>query len=77
MLSEALVAAIKHVPAEEAVRVAVSEELDKVQVPALIKQHTRNYAKRQLTWMRRYQNVHYLNPLATESLLSQALDRIG
>jgi tRNA dimethylallyltransferase len=52
-------------------------ELDKVQVPALIKQHTRNYAKRQLTWMRRYQNVHYLNPLATESMLSQALDRIG
>ena len=52
-------------------------ELDKVQVPALIKQHTRNYAKRQLTWMRRYENVHYLNPLATESLLSQVLNRIG
>jgi tRNA A37 N6-isopentenylltransferase MiaA len=48
-----------------------------VQVPVLIKQHTRNYAKRQLTWMRRYENVHYLNPLATESLLLQALDRIG
>jgi hypothetical protein len=32
LLSEALVAAIKHVPAEEAVRVAVAEELDKVQV---------------------------------------------
>lgn len=52
-------------------------ELDKVQVPALIKQHTRNYAKRQLTWMRRYENVHYLNPLAAESLLSQVLNRIG
>jgi tRNA dimethylallyltransferase len=52
-------------------------ELDKMQVPSLIKQHTRNYAKRQLTWMRRYQNVHDLNPLATESLLLQALDRIG
>jgi tRNA dimethylallyltransferase len=51
--------------------------LDKAQVPTLIKQHTRNYAKRQLTWMRRYENVLYLNPLASESLLSQALDRIG
>jgi len=54
-----------------------NKELDKEQVSSLIKQHTRNYAKRQLTWMRRYENVHYLNPLATESLLSQVLNRIG
>jgi len=52
-------------------------ELDKEQVPSLIKQHTRNYAKRQLTWMRRYESVHYLDPLSTESLLTQALDQIG
>jgi tRNA dimethylallyltransferase len=52
-------------------------ELDKEQVPSLIKQHTRNYAKRQLTWMRRYESVHYLDPLSTESLLKQALDKIG
>jgi len=54
-----------------------NKELDKEQVSSLIKQHTRNYAKRQLTWMRRYENVHYLNPLAAESLLSQVLNRIG
>lgn len=30
---------------------------------ALIKQHTRNYAKRQLTWMRRDPSWHYLPPL--------------
>jgi tRNA dimethylallyltransferase len=54
-----------------------NKELDKEQVSSWIKQHTRNYAKRQLTWMRRYENVHYLNPLAAESLLSQVLNRIG
>jgi tRNA dimethylallyltransferase len=29
---------------------------------ALIKQHTRNYAKRQLTWLRRDRSWHYLAP---------------
>jgi tRNA dimethylallyltransferase len=52
-------------------------ELTEAQVPLLIKQHTRNYAKRQLTWMRRYEDVHYLDPLSGELLLKQALDRIG
>jgi tRNA dimethylallyltransferase len=52
-------------------------ELTEAQVPLLIKQHTRNYAKRQLTWMRRYDDVHYLDPLSGEPLLKQALDRIG
>jgi tRNA dimethylallyltransferase len=28
----------------------------------LIQQHTRNYAKRQLTWLRRYQDLTWLNP---------------
>jgi tRNA dimethylallyltransferase len=46
-------------------------------VPALIQQHTRNYAKRQLTWMRRYEDVHYLNPLLVKSIFEQALDQIG
>jgi tRNA dimethylallyltransferase len=53
------------------------EELTAEQVPVLIKQHTRNYAKRQLTWMRRYSEVHYLDPLSASSISQQALDQIG
>lgn len=52
-------------------------ELTAAQVPDLIKQHTRNYAKRQLTWMRRYSEVHYLDPLSATPISQQALDQIG
>ena len=52
-------------------------ELAAEQVPVLIKQHTRNYAKRQLTWMRRYSEVHYLDPLSASPISQQALDQIG
>jgi tRNA dimethylallyltransferase len=41
-----------------------------------IKQHTRNYAKRQMTWLRRYSNVHVLDPYSKESLLSQVIAKI-
>ena len=41
-----------------------------------IKQHSRNYAKRQMTWLRRYSNVHYLDPYSKESLISQAIAKI-
>lgn len=44
---------------------------------AKIKQHTRNYAKRQLTWLRRYQTIHALDPNSAVSLLDQALLQIG
>ncbi len=40
----------------------------------LIKQHTRNYAKRQMTWLRRYSDLHVLNPLSEQSLEEQALN---
>lgn len=33
----------------------------------LIKQHTRNFAKRQLTWLRREQDLHWLEPGDTEA----------
>ncbi|MFM8596318.1 MAG: tRNA (adenosine(37)-N6)-dimethylallyltransferase MiaA [Flavobacteriales bacterium] len=52
-------------------------EIKQEQVSVLIKQHTRNYAKRQLTWMRRYPEVHYLDPLSSIPLDQQALDQIG
>ncbi len=42
----------------------------------LIKQHTRNYAKRQLTWLRRYTDIHFLNPLSEKSVFNQAIEAI-
>jgi len=42
----------------------------------LIKQHTRNYAKRQLTWLRRYENLNLLNPNSDKTVLAQAFEII-
>lgn len=42
-----------------------------------VKQHARNYAKRQLTWMSRYEGIHVLDPKSELSLLEQALQKIG
>ncbi len=38
-----------------------------------IKQNSRNYAKRQLTWMKQYQDLIALNPYSEPSLLNQLL----
>ena len=35
----------------------------------LIKQHTRNYAKRQLTWLRRYENLKWFEPDDLDEIL--------
>lgn len=42
-----------------------------------IKQHTRNYAKRQLTWLARYDQIFALAPASTADLLTAALVKIG
>lgn len=42
-----------------------------------IKQHSRNYAKRQLTWLSRYDRIIALDPKSELSLQSQALQQIG
>jgi len=42
-----------------------------------IKQHTRNYAKRQLTWLARYEQMIALNPATDADLLAAALVKIG
>ncbi len=43
-----------------------------------IKKNTRNYAKRQLTWFRRYEDVHWVKGEELESyLLSQSLSRVS
>ena len=41
-----------------------------------IKQHSRNYAKRQMTWLRRYSDVNYLDPYSTDTLISQAIGKM-
>ena len=38
-----------------------------------IKQHSRNYAKRQETWLKRYSDLHRLDPEKSSSLMDQAL----
>jgi tRNA dimethylallyltransferase len=42
-----------------------------------VKQHSRNYAKRQLTWLSRYKDIQVLDPKSELSLLDQALQKIG
>jgi tRNA dimethylallyltransferase len=42
-----------------------------------IKQHTRNYAKRQLTWLSRYDQIMALEPATASELLATALVKIG
>lgn len=51
-------------------------EINQNQAIDLIKQHTRNYAKRQLTWLRRYTDLNYLNPFIDQSIFDQAMNRI-
>jgi len=38
-----------------------------------IKQHTRNYAKRQLTWLNKYEDLQRLNPYLDISLKEQMI----
>lgn len=38
-----------------------------------IKQNTRNYAKRQITWLNQYEHIHALNPYSNIPVFNQAL----
>lgn len=38
-----------------------------------IKQHSRNYAKRQITWLKRYSDLNLLNPYTNEDVFFQAV----
>ena len=51
-------------------------EINQNKAIELIKQHTRNYAKRQLTWLRRYTDLNYLNPNSDLSIFDQAMNTI-
>lgn len=42
----------------------------------LIKQHTRNYAKRQLTWFRRMKDIHWFDPGQETEIIRDLTNRI-
>ena len=42
-----------------------------------IKQHTRNYAKRQLTWLKRYDQFVELTPYSDSSLINQLVEAVN
>jgi tRNA dimethylallyltransferase len=42
-----------------------------------IKQNTRNYAKRQITWLNQYEHIHALNPYLNIPVFNQALEFIS
>lgn len=52
-------------------------EFSRMEAIEKIKQHTRNYAKRQLSWLSRYACIHALDPKSELSLLQQALQKLG
>jgi len=39
-----------------------------------IKQHTRNYAKRQITWFKRNQNIHWFNTIKDEDIVNKIIE---
>jgi tRNA dimethylallyltransferase len=51
----------------------LDNELSLEETIALIKQHTRNYAKRQLTWLRRYNDAHTLSYSDNETMVTEIL----
>ncbi|MGR6088454.1 MAG: tRNA (adenosine(37)-N6)-dimethylallyltransferase MiaA [Arcticibacter sp.] len=48
--------------------------IDLEETQKLIAQHTRNYAKRQLTWFNRYDNMNWLLPETVEQMTDRVLD---
>ena len=42
-----------------------------------IKQHTRNYAKRQLTWIKRYSDIIELDPYSGKTLIEQLISHLN
>ncbi len=53
------------------------DEYDFDEAVEKIKQHTRNYAKRQLTWIKRYSDIVELDPYSDKPLLEQLLSHFN
>lgn len=52
-------------------------QISREEAIAHIKQHSRNYAKRQLTWLKKYAQINALDPQSSVSITAQALQLIG
>ncbi len=52
-------------------------ECDLTAIKDLIKQHTRNYAKRQLTWFRKYDFIKWFDVFDTQSAIKYLVDEIN
>ncbi|MFM8950408.1 MAG: tRNA (adenosine(37)-N6)-dimethylallyltransferase, partial [Bacteroidota bacterium] len=49
-------------------------KIDLEETQKLIAQHTRNYAKRQMTWFNRYDNMNWLQPGSVNQMTDRVLD---
>ncbi len=49
-------------------------KIDLEETQKLIAQHTRNYAKRQMTWFNRYDNMNWLQPGSVDQMTDRVLD---
>jgi tRNA dimethylallyltransferase len=50
----------------------LSGEYDLSEAIRLIKRNSRRYAKRQMTWLRRYENINWINYSDTNKIISFA-----
>lgn len=48
----------------------INREMDLSECLEILKRNTRRYCKRQLTWLKRYDNVHWLNPSEIAEILN-------
>ncbi|MFM7328832.1 MAG: tRNA (adenosine(37)-N6)-dimethylallyltransferase MiaA, partial [Bacteroidota bacterium] len=51
-------------------------QCDRKEAIALIRLHTRQYAKRQMTWFRKDEDINWLDPARPETILSHLRERI-
>ncbi len=52
-------------------------QYDQQTMIATIQQETRRYAKRQLTWFRKNENIHWFQPSEEETVIQDVLDWLG
>lgn len=49
----------------------------RLEVVEKIKQNSRNYAKRQLTWLKKYQDIHWISEEGKQERLNQIIQEVG
>ena len=51
-------------------------DYDQEEAIRLLKRNSRRYAKRQMTWFRRYEDIHWFNPNQTKEIISLIESRL-